>query len=60
MKKQEFIERLRWFAVNEGHGLPDEYCHPNYEPAECVSMIEDVIAHWDADKLVRSDTIGMG
>lgn len=30
---------------------------PGAPYAECVAMIEDVIAHWDADKLVCSDSV---
>ena len=33
---------------------------PGAPYAECVAMIEDVIAHWDIDKLKPSETVGIG
>jgi len=33
---------------------------PNTPYAECVAMIDDVVDYWDVDKLVKSDTVGIG
>lgn len=46
MTKQEFINRLRWFAANEGDGLPDEYGHPDYAPSRGETMLAGMLARW--------------
>lgn len=33
---------------------------PGAPYAECVAMIEEVIAHWDQDKLQPNETVGLG
>lgn len=46
MNKQTFINKLRWFAANEGAGLPDEYGHPDYAPSRGESMLAGMLARW--------------
>jgi len=46
--------------ASDMYGLRSGPNKPGAPYAECVAMIDDVIAHWDIDKLVRSDTIGWG
>lgn len=46
MTKQEFINRLRWFAANEGRGLPDEYGHPDYAPSRGEAILAGMFARW--------------
>lgn len=46
MTKRDFIDRLRWFATNEGRGLPDEYGHPDYAPSRGEAMLAGMFARW--------------
>jgi hypothetical protein len=50
------------YVADEGdaYGLRSGPNAPGAPYTECVAMIEDVIAHWDIDKLQRSDTVGIG
>lgn len=49
MTKREFINRLRWFAANEGRGLPDEYGHPDYAPSRGETILSGMFARWLED-----------
>lgn len=46
MTKQEFIDRLRWFAVDEGRGMPDEYGHADYWPQRGETVLATMIADY--------------
>src|SRR5678809_541421 len=59
MNKQQFIDRLKWFEVNEGIGLPDEYGHPNYAPSRGEAYLAGLFARWLEDPAVPDKENGL-
>lgn len=46
MTKAQLIDRLRWFAENQGRGMPDEYGHPDYAPSRGEPFLANLFARW--------------
>lgn len=59
MTKTDFINRLRWFAANDGAELPDEYGHPDYSPSRGEAMLAGLLARW-LDESGVPDGDGLG
>lgn len=55
MNKREFIDKLRWFAANNGTGLPDEYGHPNYRPSRGETSLAEMFARWLEDQDISEE-----
>lgn len=59
MTKYDFINRLRWFAANEGHGLPDEYGHPDYAASRGEAALSGMFARWLDDPSIPGEQLGL-